>query len=66
MFNNKKFLLIATGGLVMVLAFGLVAFTPIDDASAATSEGDGFNHGRGPGGFRPGGPGPGKTGPSGR
>lgn len=59
MFNNKKFFLIVAGGLVMVLAFSLVAFAPIDAASAATPEGDGYNHGRGPGGFRPGRSGPG-------
>ena len=54
----KKFTLIAIGALVVTLAFGLVAFAPVDTASAAGTEGDGFNHGRGPGGFPHGGPGP--------
>lgn len=56
MFKNKKFQLIAIGALVVTLALGLVAFAPIDNVSAAAPE-DGFNHGRGPGGFRPAGPG---------
>lgn len=54
--KNKKFILIAVGALVVTLAFGLVAFTPINTASAAGTQGDGFNHGRGPAGFPPGGP----------
>ncbi len=57
MFKNKKFTLITIVALVLTLAFGLVAFAPIDAASAATPEDEGFNHGRGPGDFRPGGPG---------
>ena len=57
MFKNKKFSLIAISVLVLTLAFGLIAFAPIDTASAATPENEGFNHGRGPGNFHPGGPG---------
>lgn len=57
MFKNKKFSLIAIGALVLTLVLGLVAFAPIDTASAAAPEDEGFNHSRGHGGFRPGGPG---------
>ena len=53
MFKNKKFSLIAIGALLLTLALGLVAFAPFDTASAAAPD-DGFNHSRGPGGFRPG------------
>jgi lambda repressor-like predicted transcriptional regulator len=52
MFKNKKYSLIAIGVLVLALAFGLVAFTSINTASAAASD-DGFNHRGRPGGFRP-------------
>jgi len=58
MFKNKKFSLIAIGVLVMTLALGLVAFVPIESGNAETPGDEGFNHGRGPGGFRPAGPGP--------
>ena len=51
MSKNKKFSLIAIAALVLTLALGLVAFAPIDTASAAVPD-DGFNHGRRPGGFR--------------
>jgi hypothetical protein len=54
MSKNKKFTLIAISVLVLTLTLGLVAFAPIDTASAALSD-EGFNHGRRPGGFRPGG-----------
>jgi hypothetical protein len=53
MFKNKKFSLITIGALLMVLALGLVAFAPIDTASAATPDEDGFSHGRRPNGFKP-------------
>ena len=46
MSKTKKISLIIIG--VLTLALGLVAFAPLDTASAAVS-GDGFNHGRGPG-----------------
>lgn len=49
MFKNKKYVQIAIGALVVTLTLGLVALAPINPASAATTEGDGFNHGRGPG-----------------
>jgi hypothetical protein len=56
MFNKKKYSLITIAALVLTLALGLVAFVPIDTANAAAHDAEGFNHGRGPGGFRPGGP----------
>ena len=52
MSKNKKFSLIAIGALVLIMALGLVAFAPVDTASAAVSD-EGINHGRRPGGFRP-------------
>jgi hypothetical protein len=55
MFKNKKFSLLVIGGLLTVLALGLVAFAPIDTASATAPDADGFERGRGPGGFKPGG-----------
>jgi hypothetical protein len=61
MFKNKKFSLIVIGMLVLAVALGLVAFAPVETASAGSIESDGFNHGRGPGGFRPGGPGGGEA-----
>ena len=50
MSKNKKISLIVIG--VLTLALGLVAFAPLDTASAAVTD-EGFNHGRRPGGFRP-------------
>ena len=52
MSKNKKYSLIAIGALVLIMALGLVAFAPVDTASAAVTD-EGFNHGRRPGGFRP-------------
>jgi hypothetical protein len=57
MFKNKKLFLIIFGALALTLALGLTAFAPFDIASAAGSEGDSFNRGRGPRGDNPGYPG---------
>jgi hypothetical protein len=54
MFKNKKFSLITIGTLVVTLALGLVAFSPVHLASATTPEGDGYYHGRGFGDSRSG------------
>jgi hypothetical protein len=41
MFKNKKFFLIVIGALALTLAFGMVAFIPIETASAAELAGHG-------------------------
>jgi len=53
MIKNKKLSFIAIGALVVVLALGLIAFNPVNIASAATVDGDGYYHSRGPEGSHP-------------
>jgi flagellar basal body-associated protein FliL len=52
MFKNKKVSILIISTLALILAVGLVAFSPFDSASAATPE-DGLAHRGGPGGFDP-------------